>query len=73
MESAERAGLELPGTFNGFRWGGVALPEVTAVRDPDPTSATWGDDGKLGFPALLHFHVFIDLTYRWVYVRPAGR
>ena len=72
-ESAGRAGLDLPGTFNGFRWGGVALPEVSALRDPGPTSAAWGDDGKFGFPALLHFHVFIDLTYRWVYVRPAGR
>ncbi|HZI67152.1 MAG TPA: hypothetical protein VFF17_11355 [Thermoanaerobaculia bacterium] len=72
-EAAARAGIELPATVRGFRWGGVALPELSAVREPSAPSPGWGDDGTLGFPALMRFHVFVDMTYRWVYVRPTER
>ncbi|HVE66669.1 MAG TPA: hypothetical protein VNC59_08810 [Thermoanaerobaculia bacterium] len=69
-DAASRAGLELPATFSGFRWGGVALGDLSAVREPAISPPGWGDDGTFGFGALLRFHVYIDLTYRWVYVRP---
>lgn len=71
-ESADRLGLDVPGTVSGFRWGGLALPELSAVRDPVASPIAWGDDGTFGYPALLRFHVFLDMTYRWIYVRPAA-
>ena len=69
-DAASRAGLELPGTFRGFRWGGVALGDLSAVRETATSPPGWGDDGTFGFAALLRFHVYVDMTYRWVYVRP---
>lgn len=72
-EAADRVGVELPGTADGFRWGGVALQGLSAVRETGVSSPTWGDDGALGFPALLRFHAFVDMTYRWIYLRPIER
>lgn len=72
-EAADRVGVDLPATVSGFRWAGIALPELSAVRETGPSSPAWGDDGMFGFPALLRFHVFLDMTYRWIYVRPTGR
>lgn len=69
-EAADRVGVELPGTVDGFRWGGVALPGLSAVLETRATSPDWGEHGTFGFPALLRFHAFVDLTYRWIYVRP---
>jgi hypothetical protein len=69
-EAANRVGVRLPDTVNGFRWGGVALPGLSVVRETGVSSPVWGDDGTLGFAALLRFHSFLDLTYRWIYVRP---
>ncbi|MEO8349554.1 MAG: hypothetical protein ABI610_11625, partial [Acidobacteriota bacterium] len=68
-EAADRVGVDLPATVGGFRWAGIALPELSAVRETGPSSPAWGDDGTFGFPALLRFHVFLDMTYRWIYVR----
>lgn len=69
-EAARRVGVRLPATVNGFRWGGVALPGLSVARETGPSSPSWGDDGALGFSALLRFHAFLDLTYRWIYLRP---
>jgi hypothetical protein len=68
-EAADRVGVDLPGTVSGFRWGGLALPGLSAVRETGVSSPAWGDDGTFGFPALLRFHSFLDMTYRWTYVR----
>jgi hypothetical protein len=72
-EAAGRVGVEPPATVDGFRWGGVALPGVSVVTETGPSSPAWGDDGSLGFAVLLRFHSFVDMTYRWVYLRPVGR
>lgn len=69
-EAADRVGVRLPETVNGFRWGGVALPGLSVLRESGLTSPAWGDDGTLGYSALLRFHSFLDLTYRWIYLRP---
>ncbi len=69
-EAADRVGVDLPGTVDGFRWGGVALAGLSAVRETGVSSQEWGDDGTFGFPAILRFHSFVDMTYRWIYVRP---
>jgi hypothetical protein len=69
-EAADRVGVEPPATVDGFRWGGVALPGLSVVLETGPSSPAWGDDGTLGFPVLLRFHSYIDLTYRWLYLRP---
>lgn len=71
-EAADRVGARLPGTVDGFRWGGVALTGLSVVRETGVSSPAWGDDGTLGFSALLRFHSFLDLTYRWIYLRPVA-
>lgn len=72
-EAAARVGVEPPATVDGFRWGGVALPGLTVALETGPSSPAWGDDGTLGFPVLLRFHSYLDLTYRWLYLRPIER
>ncbi|MDQ5858398.1 MAG: retropepsin-like domain-containing protein [Acidobacteriota bacterium] len=72
-EAADRVGVNLPATVSGFRWAGIALPELSAVRETGASAPAWGDDGTFGFPALLRFHVFLDMTYRWIYVRPTEK
>ena len=72
-EAAGRVGVEPPATVDGFRWGGVALPGLSVVSETGPSSPAWGDDGALGFPLLLRFHSYLDLTYRWLYLRPVDR
>lgn len=72
-EAADRVGVEPPATVDGFRWGGVPLPGLSVVLETGPSSPAWGDDGSLGFSVLLRFHSFVDLTYRWVYLRPVEK
>ena len=69
-ESARRVNLSGPGaTAAELRWGTASIPpapvSVTEGFDPD-----WGDDGALGGDILLRFHVFLDMSRRWAYLRP---
>ena len=72
-DAIERLGVSVPGSVGDLRWGLVELPELSADRDPHPGPAGWGDDGKIGWAMLLRFHSHLDMTHRWIYVRPAGR
>lgn len=72
-EALERLEISAPGTVSAMRWGILELPDLSLERDPHPTSVGWGDDGKVGFAMLLRFHSHLDLTHRWIYVRPVGR
>jgi hypothetical protein len=72
-DALERLEISAPGRVGAMRWGILALPDLSVERDPLPTAAGWGDDGKLGFALLLRFHSHLDLTHRWIYVRPVGR
>ena len=71
-DAIERLGIPAPGKAAGMRWGILVLPELSVMRDPHPAAVGWGDDGKLGFAMLLRFHSHLDLTHRWIYVRPVG-
>lgn len=72
-EAAGRVGVRPPATVDGFRWGGVALPGLSVASEAGPSAPAWGDDGTLGFPLYLRFHSYLDLTYRWLYLRPIER
>ncbi|HTR03549.1 MAG TPA: hypothetical protein VMN82_10175 [Thermoanaerobaculia bacterium] len=70
--SAARVGIS-GGEARGFAWGPVRLPPL-----PVRTAATgffpdWGDDGLLGYPLLLRFHVFVNMPQRWIYLKPLER
>jgi hypothetical protein len=62
-----------PGVVSGLRWGALALPPVEVASQAGDTSPEWGDDGRLGFRFLLKFHTYVDMTHRWLYVRPDDR
>jgi hypothetical protein len=72
-ESLSGLGISAPGTVGGIRWGILELPDLSVEADPNPGPPGWGDDGKIGFAMLLRFQSHLDLTHRWVYVRPVGR
>jgi hypothetical protein len=71
-ESLPNLGVSAPGTIGGIRWGILELPDLSVEPDPKPGPPGWGDDGKIGFAMLLRFQSHLDLTHRWVYVRPVG-
>jgi hypothetical protein len=70
-ETASRIGLSPAASVaEGLRWGTVhfdPLPVRIAAQGLDPD---WGDEGSLGFEALLQFHAFVDMSHRWAYLRP---
>jgi hypothetical protein len=73
-ESAERAGLGREPRASGMFWGAAKLAPL-ALRIADRASAyapDWGDDGRMGFPLLLRFHVYADMPQRWIYLRSAS-
>ena len=72
-DALERLEISAPGTVGSLRWGILELPDLSVERDTRLTPAGWGDDGKVGFAMLLRFHSHLDLTHRWIYVRPVGR
>lgn len=67
--AAERLEIGVPGLISGFRWGALALPALRAEPESSPTDPEWGDDGRLGFPLLLRFHVYLDMPHRWIYLQ----
>lgn len=68
-EPAQRLGVTLPGVISGIRWSTLSLPPLAAASETGVAS-DWGDDGRLGFAFLLRFHAYVDMTHRWLYVRP---
>ena len=70
-DSARRMGLSAPGSVAAeLRWGSAPFPPAPVAVLPAAFDSDWGDDGSLGFDALLHFHVFWDMPHRWAYLRP---
>jgi hypothetical protein len=67
--SAARMGFEA-GRAHGLAWGSVILPELPFGISNENVFPEWGDDGRLGFPLLLRFHDFVDMSHRWIYVKP---
>jgi hypothetical protein len=70
--SAERAGIA-GGEARGFAWGPVRLPALPARVSATGFSPDWGDDGLIGFPLLLRFHVFVNMPQRWIYLKPVEK
>ena len=56
--------------FEGLVWGTLRLPPLPAARVASRFDPDWGDDGAIGYPLLLRFHVIADMPHRWVYVKP---
>ncbi|HSD71346.1 MAG TPA: hypothetical protein VLE54_01070 [Thermoanaerobaculia bacterium] len=71
--SATRLKVDMPGVVSGLRWGALALPPVAVESQTGDASPEWGDDGRLGFGFLLKFDAYVDMTHRWLYVRPKDR
>ena len=71
--SAARLNVGMPGVVSGMRWGALSLPSVAVESQTGDASPEWGDDGRLGFGFLLKFHAYVDMTHRWLYVRPNDR
>ena len=70
-EAAARAGLASPGALaSDLRWGAAGLPSLTVSVEGGRFDPDWGEDGRLGFDALLRFHVFFDMPHRWTYLKP---
>jgi hypothetical protein len=67
--SAERAGLSGSEAL-GLAWGPVRLPALPVRLAANGFFPEWGDDGKLGFPLLLRFHLFVNMPQRWMYLKP---
>ena len=67
--SAGRAGLAGSEAV-GLAWGPVRLPGLPVRLAPSGFFPEWGDDGKLGFPLLLRFHLFVNMPQRWMYLKP---
>jgi len=70
-EAAARSGLASPGALaSDLRWGAADLPSLTLSVESGRFDPDWGEDGRLGFDALLAFHVFFDMPHRWTYLKP---
>jgi hypothetical protein len=70
-DSARRMAFSTPGSLAvQLRWGSAPFPPTPAAVLPTGFDSDWGDDGSLGFDALLRFHVFWDMPHRWAYLRP---
>jgi len=71
-DAASRLGVPATGIAHGLRWGPLALPDLSGepARKSDPA---WGEDGAFGFALLLRFHSHLDMSHRWIYIRPAGK
>ena len=66
--SARRTGYE-GGVARGLAWGPVVLPELPIAVSSQGFFPEWGDDGRLGYPLLARFRVFVDMPHRWIYVQ----
>jgi hypothetical protein len=53
----------------GLFWGALRLPPLPAKLEPSGFDPDWGDDGAIGYPLLLRFHVIVDMPHRWIYIR----
>ncbi|MEP6995377.1 MAG: hypothetical protein ABI968_12700 [Acidobacteriota bacterium] len=71
-QSAARVGLADKVTAKGLMWGAIKLPDLPLQVSDRGFFPDWGDDGRVGFPLLLRFHVYIHMPSRWIYLRPAG-
>jgi hypothetical protein len=69
-KTADRLGLAGEPNLTGATWGPMNLSPLPLRVDRGAFFPDWGDDGKLGFTALLRFHVFWNMPQRWIYVRP---
>jgi hypothetical protein len=69
-KTADRLGLAGETNLTGATWGPIDLPPLPLRIGRGAFFPDWGDDGKLGFAALLPFHVFWNMPQRWIYVRP---
>jgi hypothetical protein len=56
----------------GLVWGTLRLPPLPVRLETAGFDPEWGDDGAIGFPLLLRFHVFADMPHRWVFVKAAS-
>jgi len=70
--SAARVGIS-GGEARGFAWGPVRLPPLPVRTAAAGFFPDWGDDGLLGYPLLLRFHVFVNMPQRWIYLKPLER
>ncbi len=59
--------------LEGLVWGSFRLPPLPVRREPSLFDPAWGDDGAIGYPLLLEFHVVADMPHRWVYLKPRNR
>jgi hypothetical protein len=71
--SAARLDVKAPGVASELRWGALALPPLAVSSEAGEAAPDWGDDGRLGLAFLLRFHAYVDMTHRWIYVRPNDR
>lgn len=70
-DTARRLELAAPGAAaQGLRWGTASLPASPVLTASDAFDPAWGDEGGLGFDLLLNFHLFLDMSRRWAYLRP---
>jgi hypothetical protein len=56
--------------IEGLDWGILRLPPLPVRLETSRFDPDWGDDGAIGYPLLLRFHVIVDMPHRWVYVKP---
>jgi hypothetical protein len=69
-EAAPQYGLDPKDpVLSGLVWGTLRLPPLPVRLETSGLDPDWGDDGSIGFPLLLQFHVFVDMPRRWIYVR----
>ncbi len=69
--SASRYGLDPNApVMTGLVWGTLRLPPLPVRLENAGFDPDWGDDGAIGYPLLLRFHVIVDMPHRWVYVKP---
>jgi len=69
--TAEKLRIDLGSpALEGLVWGTLRLPPLPVRLESAGFDPEWGDDGAIGFPLLLRFHVFVDMPHRWIYLRP---
>jgi hypothetical protein len=56
--------------LEGLVWGSARLPPLPVRREASRFDPAWGDDGAIGYPLLLKFHVVADMPHRWIYLKP---